>query len=396
MWLFWVIFLFPLALPLAAAFWLGYLARRCARDRQRAKWVGRVRWISILMLFEVPSWWFLCVLIRDWKSVGAVSVVPLWFLLVIPLSVVALIVRLVSYQADAHVFEKKWTVWDLFQLALWRTASSTTALLMVAVAMEALSSRSVAGFASLLAAGTIAVVGKLRLRTVEGLVPRPVKSGELYKRSLVLSKRMRVPLKRVCVVPFGRGHLTNAYGGRTQIAITDDYGHWLQGSQLDFVVGHELAHAKRNDGLKAIGTMVGIYAALAATSVSLSYLSVLSLQPRFFFSFAAILFPLLVFYSLSRRHEYVADRLAVEATREPETAIRALVGLYRHAEVPAEHGRFAELFSTHPGLWRRVDAIMRQGAVSPDLVANIRQTLTDGLSARETVATEVTVPPETS
>jgi Zn-dependent protease with chaperone function len=304
-----------------------------------------------------------------------------------------LIARIFTYRSDAYVFGRQWTNWDLFRLALWRTASSTLALLMVAVAMEELYARSFAGFGWLLGAGVVALIGKLRLRTAEGFIPRPVKSGELYKRALVLSKRMNVPLSRVCVVPFGRGHLTNAYGGRSQIAITDDYGHWLHGSQLDFVIGHELAHAKQNDALKTLATMAVIYATLAAATLLMSYLP---LKAQFVHAFLTILLPLPMFYALSRHHEYVADRLSVEATGEPEMAIRALAGLYRHADVPAERSPFAELFSTHPALWRRINAIARLGGVSPEFLVRTRESFTEVVPDIDTSAIQLIVPPRTS
>jgi len=163
--------------------------------------------------------------------------------------------------------------------------------------------------------------------------------------------------------------LTNAYGGQTLIAVTDDYGHWLHGSQLDFVVGHELAHVKQKDAVKTLVTIAGMFFALSAMTF---FIPPLPMRWRIFFNFGVILFPLMMFYALSRHREYAADRLAVEATGEPEMAIRALASLYRHAEVPTERSKFAELFSTHPGLWRRIDTIARLGGVSPEHVSDVR------------------------
>jgi Zn-dependent protease with chaperone function len=198
----------------------------------------------------------------------------------------------------------------------------------------------------------------VRLQSAEGIKPRTVKSGELYKRSLVLSKRMGVRLRRVCVVPFGKGRLTNAYGGWSTIAVTDDYGHWLDGSELDFVIGHELAHVKCKHGLKKMLAISGVFGLAAvlifAVPHSLGGWRVLS-------NFAVILTPLVGFYLLSRHCEYAADRGAVEATGETEVAIRALTSLYEHTGVPTSSSRLQELFSTHPSLSRRLEAITRLG-----------------------------------
>jgi Zn-dependent protease with chaperone function len=285
------------------------------------------------------------------------------------MSLSVLIARLVIYRSDAHVFGRQWTGRDLLSLAFWRTLSSSSALLAVANGIEEIYRKDLVGFAWMFGAGVAALIGRMQLRAAEGLKPRPVKSGELYKRSLVLSKRMGVRLRQVCVVPSGRGRLTNAYGGWAQISVTDDYGHWLHGSQLDFVIGHELAHVKQKDALKTLLAVPGMFIVVAAVTFAMPQMPT---PWRISFNFGVILLPLIGFYALSRHHEYAADRLAVELTGEPETAIGALSSLYRHAEVPSEHSNLVELFSTHPALWRRVDAIARAGQVSPEYVSAVR------------------------
>jgi heat shock protein HtpX len=335
-----------------------------------------MRWVSPQMIFAVPVWWSLCVVLdKSGFNLSFISAAPSWVLLVLPLSISILIARLVTYRSDAYIFGKHWKGRDILRLAFWRTVSSTLALLFVAVGIEDVYNRNVVGFAWMFGAGTAALIGKVQLRAAEGLTPRAVKSGELYKRSLVMSKNMGVRLKKVCVVPFGRGRLTNAYGGLAEIAVTDDYGHWLRGSQLDFVIAHELAHVKQKDALKTVLAVAGIFVAVAAATF---FMPQLPTPWRVVFNFVVILLPLMAFYAVSRYQEYRADRLAVEATGEPQMGILALVSLYRHTEVPAECSRFAELFSTHPELWRRVDEIARVGRVSPEFVSSVRGSFTEG------------------
>jgi hypothetical protein len=66
------------------------------------------------------------------------------------------------------------------------------------------------------------MLGMLRLRSAEGMKLQEVKGGELYQPPFVLAKITKTPLKRVYVVPAGRGHLTNAYGASRTIAVTDN------------------------------------------------------------------------------------------------------------------------------------------------------------------------------
>ena len=88
------------------------------------------------------------------------------------------------------------------------------------------------------------MVGTIRLRIAQGMKLRSVKSGTLYGRAMHLARNAGAKLKRVYVVPPGRGDLTNAFGSSESIAMTDNFGEYLHGPQLDFVIGHELAHAK--------------------------------------------------------------------------------------------------------------------------------------------------------
>lgn len=367
-----------LLLPLMASIWLRFVANHCETYQQRTKWMTNAHWVSLAMIFEIPSWWSLSVLAKQpTRNLAFLGAIPMWVLLLFPLPIAMFIARLISYRSNARVFGRRWNARDICKLAFWRTTSTTVSLLLIAVGIEGLCNRNIIDFTWIFAAGIAALIGKLRLQGAEGLVPRQVKSGELYKRSQVMSKKMAVPIKRVCVVPFGRGRLTNAYGGRNQIAITDDYGNWLHGSQLDYVIGHELAHVKQKDPVKTVITMTTVFAVISAAALLIPQLPV---TEKILFSFGVILIPLLFFYALSRRHEYAADRLAVEATREPEMAIRALTALYRRGELPSERSRFLELFSTHPSLWHRIDAIAHLGGLSPENMSQTRANFTEAAS----------------
>jgi Zn-dependent protease with chaperone function len=192
-----------------------------------------------------------------------------------------------------------------------------------------------------------------------------VKGGELYKRALALAKVTKTPLKRICVVPAGRGHLTNAYGGSGVIAVTDNYGKFLTSAQLDFVIGHELAHARAKHGRKkllAVGTifMIIILACYVMPPFPVRF--------RPFLDVLIVLVPILAFHYLSRQFEYAADAAGVELTQDPETAIHALANLYRITKVPVHCDRFTQLFMTHPSLTRRARAIGAKAGISSDRI----------------------------
>jgi Zn-dependent protease with chaperone function len=234
---------------------------------------------------------------------------------------------------------------------------------MVATGLEAIYKRHLLGVLWLALGGVVAFVGTLRLRLAGGLKLQRVKSGELYKRAFAMAKEMRTPLKRVYVVPAGRGHLTNAYGLSESIAITDNYGKFLNRAELDFVIGHELGHVLGKHGRKGILVMISGFATVALACFFFpAFLT--GLRPVF--DVAAILGPILIFYFFSRRFEYAADRTSVEFTRDAKAAINALTNLYGFTQAPTRCDPVTELFMTHPSLAHRITAIGRISSTGPD------------------------------
>jgi Zn-dependent protease with chaperone function len=252
---------------------------------------------------------------------------------------------------------------DLLRLTLWRTVSPTVAILFLATGFTAIYDRRLVGISWLAIAAIVALLGMLRLRSAEGMKLQEVKGGDLYKRAFVLAKMTKTPLERVYVVPAGRGHLTNAYGASRSIAVTDNYGKFLTGAQLDFVIGHELGHARAKHGRKKLLITAAVIAAVALASLIMS---------PFLFPFRPLLdvlvvfVPILTFYFFSRRFEYAADAAGVALTRDPETAIHALVNLHLITGTPMDCDKLTELFMTHPALTRRARAIGEKGGISPD------------------------------
>ena len=274
-------------------------------------------------------------------------------------------VQLVCYSLDRAFLKQRWTTIDLLRLTFWRTVSPTIALLLLVPGFSALFDRRLIGTVWLVLAAIVAIGGMLRLRSAEGMKLQEVKGGELYKRAFTLAKVTKTPLKRVYVVPAGRGHLTNAYGGSHTIAVTDNYGKFLTSAQLDFVIGHELGHAKGRHGQKKLVVTAAVVAIMAVGCFSMS---------TFLFRYRALLdvvivfAPVLTFYFLSRRFEYAADASGVELTRSPMTAIQTLVNLYRITEAPMDCDKLTELFMTHPAVTRRARAIGERSGISPDRV----------------------------
>jgi Zn-dependent protease with chaperone function len=228
--------------------------------------------------------------------------------------------------AGKSILRRKWGSAAMASLTFWSTISPTVALLAVASGAELIYQGWWQGFLVFPAAGFIALVTSYKLRSAEGLKFRSLRSGRLHGRAFQLAKRMSIPLKRVSIVPAGKGHLTNAYGLSNSIALTDNYGEFASGPQLDFVIGHELMHAAGKHGRKKMATIVALYLLFA---VIFFHLPPLAWHFRGAIDLLFLLVPILAFWLLSRRFEYAADRGAVDFTGDPIAAVKALADLHR-------------------------------------------------------------------
>jgi Zn-dependent protease with chaperone function len=341
------------------------------QSERSSEWIAYRRWTQIVLLASVAAWlafWDFdsgvayisrLTLRLNWLDPMLAKASIFWGL---PIGGVAL-VQLICYSLDRVFLRRRWTSVDLLRLTLWRTVSPTVAILLLASGFNAFYERRLVGIVWLVIAAIVAMLGMLRLRSAEGMKLQEVKGGELYKRAFVLAKITKTPLKRVYVVPAGRGHLTNAYGASHTIAVTDNYGKFLTSAQLDFVIGHELGHAKSKHGRKKLLITAAVIGCIAFASFVTSPF----LFPfRPLFDVLVVFAPILTFYFLSRRFEYAADASGVKLTRDPESAIHALVNLHRMTEAPMHCDRLTELFMTHPALTRRARAIGETGGISLD------------------------------
>ena len=188
-----------------------------------------------------------------------------------------------------------------------------------------------------------------------------LKSGELRNRAFKMASQMGVTIARVYMVPAGKGHLTNAFGMSNAIGLTDSLGKHLTKAQVDSVIAHELAHVKLRHARKHLLLVLGIFSMM---TILMFHLSQYGVHWRPLAQLVVIFGPLGIIYSASRHFEYSADRVEVEFTGDPETAIRSLLNLHKVDEGPMQHIRFSEYFMTHPSLVRRINAMARIGQLS--------------------------------
>ena len=351
-----------LVLPIALTVWFRARTLRANELDRPTKWIIYGQWLQVVYICTVAVWWSLWDFQRAPSLVrtqlnGMTSFDPglatLVLFLVLPLGAVA-IARLITAAASRMFFASKWTATDLVRLVFWGTASSALVFLLVAIGFDAVYSRSWTGILWVIVAGFLRVIGMSRYRRAEGIMFRRVKSGEVYKRAFSMARSMNVNLDRVHVVPIGRGHLTNAHGWPRSIAVTENYSKFLHGSELDFIIGHELTHGREFHGIKNLAVAPVVLCVLAPICCWLPA-TLVSFRP--ILDIVVTLLPILFASFISRRFEFAADAASVAFTKNPEAAIQALVNLNRLIQAPANRNGILELFATHPALSRRIEAI---------------------------------------
>jgi Zn-dependent protease with chaperone function len=281
------------------------------KSQTLSSWIAFRRGLHVAILSGTAAWWALWELVPSGLvpnlavRFGWSDPILLGRLLFLFLPVgTAFVLHATCCYFDRAFMGRTWTAADVLRLALWRTVSPTFALLLVATGLDSLYGRQPAGIFWLIIAAALTMVASVRLNLAEGIRLKRVKSGELYKRAFAMAKETGIPLKRVYVVPAGRGHLTNAYGLGESIAVTDNFGKFLDQPELDFVIGHELGHVKAKHGRKRLLILPTIFTAFAI--VCFLFPPAL-IRFRFLLDLFLLLIPVLTFYFFSRRFEYAAD-----------------------------------------------------------------------------------------
>ena len=351
------VFLLSVLAPvmLLVPFWFGVTH---SESQTKSHWITLRKRIHVFFVVEIAALWAL------WDFHRIPRQLSLWCSLVAGVAVV----QLSGYCFDRVFLERTWSLGDLIKLTFWRTLSPTVALVLVTIAFDAIYDHSPAGIFWLVAAAVVARGGEIGLQAAEGLKLLEVKSGMAYKRAFALAKEMGTRLKRVYIVPAGRGRMTNAFGLSRSIALTDNYGKFLHGPHLDFVIGHELAHVKARHGRKQLLIAVSIYVVLGIVAIVIPYFLTAS---RPLFDLFVLLGPVLTLRYIARRYEYEADRGAVELTQDPAAGIKALASLYRLTQAPANFDWAIELFMTHPSFAHRARAIGESGKLAKDQIAGV-------------------------
>lgn len=236
----------------------------------------------------------------------------------------------------------------------------------------------------------------------------------LYRltENLCISRGMTVPKLAILDTPALNAFASGVNESQYTVTVTTGLMEALDDRELSAVIAHELTHI-RNDDVRLM-----IFAVLIAGVVSF-FGEMIVRNSRFYSSsssssssdkgsgrgFAILIgiailivawfLAVVIRFSLSRSREYLADAGAVELTKDPDAMISALLKISGRADIDGvpsgvmdmcienDPDGFADIFSTHPSMAKRVNALQ---AYAGGIVTDNAQRLgPPGIEARESL-----------
>jgi len=204
----------------------------------------------------------------------------------------------------------------------------------------------------------------------------PLEEGDLKRAILEYGRTQQFPIGGLFVMDGSRRSTrSNAFFtgiGRTKkIALFDTLIRNHSVEELVAVIAHEIGHYKRRhipQHLAVAIANIGVFLFLASLFIhSPSLLAAFGIgSPSVYAGLALFLLfynPLSRLLSVlrgfqTRRHEFEADRFAVETTRHPQAMIDALKKLSKsNLSNLAPHPLYVTLYHSHPPVLRRIEAI---------------------------------------
>lgn len=237
-----------------------------------------------------------------------------------------------------------------------------------------------------------------------GLTPYIVPPGSLRNRIFALAQQAGVSLREAFLIADTNGRTVNAFASSgDNILLTEYLLSQFSRREIDFIVGHEIAHLQRkhiqkNVWISVLTVPVLVFMNTFMSGFVITCMAMLgSMFPALYRYGMSLYMPLAVALSLtlvvmvkmflSRRFEYEADAGGAALTNDPEAAITALVKLGKLNLEPMDWGKFNGKLLTHPSVKQRVQAIARAYRMTNEQVEQLMTNL-DADSSRYAAHTE--------
>jgi len=200
-------------------------------------------------------------------------------------------------------------------------------------------------------------------------------SGELRDRAFALASKAGAKLHQLYVYPAARFRMANAFAHIAHnVLLTDYLVNNLSKSEVDAVVGHEIAHLQ-NKHLGKRSAIIFVVVLVSAFGLAFSEFWIPLDLPTGPFFYAILL---LALFFISRRNEYAADAGSVKLTGDAESMITALARITRLNTMPLQWSKLNEKLLTHPSALRRIKRLAHTAGISEARTAEL---LSQSLSA---------------
>jgi Zn-dependent protease with chaperone function len=211
----------------------------------------------------------------------------------------------------------------------------------------------------LLLYGSIKLIPSLFHIGSKGLI---LEDPKIVERILILAKKMDIEVEKMLVLPWKKLKIANAFQvgpRRFSIYLSDYLIENVTSVQVEAVVAHELAHAKKKHVLKSllimllpmfIGMNLFLYSWINRASASNYIITIAGIILIFAGNIIAT--------PIQRRFELEADALSAKILGTPEPMISALQRISELNLIPRKYPRFIEWGLPHPSIETRIKKIM--------------------------------------
>ena len=203
--------------------------------------------------------------------------------------------------------------------------------------------------------------------------------------NLAISRGMKTPTLRLVDTDAMNAFATGLHEGQYSVTVTSGILAALDDQELEAVLAHEMTHVINRD--VRLMVIASIFAGVITLLAQIIYRAIMwsswtgdrrrgrgggaGLFMLAAIAIAAIgyVLALVIKMAISRQREYIADAGAVELTKNPDAMISALQKISGHSHVDAPESvrsMFLDddegvmgLFSTHPPIAKRIDALVR-------------------------------------
>ena len=211
---------------------------------------------------------------------------------------------------------------------------------------------------------------------------KPMPEGELKTRIEEFALQLGIPLRQIVVMDAStrtsKGNAAFAGFGATQRLILFDTILHYPHEEILSIVAHEWGHRKHHHILKQLGLTLGLMLGILVLANLLTLSSIpgegfgLSTLYGQFYLAVTLVGPVMFFIEpltnrWSRKHEFEADRYALETLGDPQASVQSLKRLVRdNLSNINPHPLYSAWFYSHPSPVERIGAILKERKLNPE------------------------------